>query len=386
MRVDVTILGAGASGLCCAAVAAGRGRDVLVLDHGARVARKVLASGGGRCNCTNLAVEAADYRCANPHFVKSALARFSPADFLDWAHGGGVVTVEEDGGKVFCRAGAGAMARFLEAEAGRAGARIVRGASVLGARKEGEDCVVDTGAGPVRSQVLVLALGGRSWPGLGATDLGYVLARSFGLGLTALRPGLTPLLAGPDLAEFCRDLAGVSLPVAISGSCRLAGDLLFTHKGISGPAVLNASLFWREGETLVLDLLPGCDLEEALAAAGRQDVKNALARHLPRRLAAGLCARCGLTGPVAGLPRKALRDLAGLVAAFPFSPARAEGYAKAEVTCGGVDTAGISSRTLEATTVPGLYVIGELLDVTGRLGGFNLQWAWASGQAAGRSV
>jgi hypothetical protein len=384
MHVDVTILGAGASGLCCAAACARRGRNVLVLDHGGKAARKVLASGGGRCNCTNTGLGPNDYRCANPHFVKSALARFTPWDFLAWANGGGVATVEEDGGKVFCRDGALSLARFLLAEATDAGASIALGARVVSARRDGDAFIVDTDAGPVRSGALVLALGGQSWPGLGATDFGYALARSFGLGLTELRPGLTPLLAGPDMVGLCRDLAGVSLPVRLSGPCQVAGDLLFTHKGISGPAVFDASLSWRSGQTLAIDLLPGLDLEAALAGAERLEIKNALARHLPRRLAASLCQRLGLSGTVANLPKKVRHDLAAQLAAFPFLPARADGFAKAEVTLGGVDTAGVSSKTLEAAAVPGLYVIGELLDVTGRLGGFNLHWAWASGFAAGQ--
>uniref|UniRef100_I2Q5D0 Flavoprotein, HI0933 family n=1 Tax=Desulfovibrio sp. U5L TaxID=596152 RepID=I2Q5D0_9BACT len=386
MHTDVIILGAGASGLCCATACARRGRAVVVLDHGGKAARKVLASGGGRANCTNTDLGPADYRCANPHFVKSALARFTPWDFLEWANGGGVATREEDGGKVFCRDGAVSLARFLVAEAETAGARIVTGSTLAAARKEGEAFVVDTEAGPVRSKALVLALGGKSWPGLGATDFGYRLARSFGLGLTELRPGLTPFLAGADLAEFCRELAGVSLPVAISGPASVSGDLLFTHKGISGPAVFDASLFWRPGQTLAVDFLPGFDLDAALAEAGKLELKNALARHLPKRLAAALCARLGLSGTVANLSKRDRQALAGLLGAFPFTPAKAEGFAKAEVTIGGVDTAAISSKTLEAASVPGLYVIGELLDVTGRLGGFNLHWAFASGFAAGNAA
>jgi len=386
MHVDVVILGAGASGLCCAMACARRGRHVLVLDHGNKVARKVLASGGGRCNCTNMDISAADYRCANPHFVKSALARFTPWDFLDWIHAGGVATGEEDGGKIFCRDGAPVLARWLETEARSAGARLGLGASVRAARKDGDGFVVETDAGSVRFASLVLALGGRSWPGLGATDFGYALARQFGLAITPLRPGLTPLLAGQEHAVFFRELAGVSLPVAISGPCNVSGQLLFTHKGISGPVVLDASLFWRDGQQLTIDLLPGVDLEETLSTCERLDIKNALARHLPKRLAAGLCQQRGLSGTVAEIPKKVRRELAGHIAAFPFTPAKAEGYAKAEVTLGGVDTAALSSKTLEASAVPGLYVAGELLDVTGRLGGFNLHWAWASGFAIGQQA
>lgn len=355
----------------------------MLLDHGGKPARKVLASGGGRCNCTNLDVAAADFVCANPHFTKSVLARYGPADLLDWFHGGGVATATEAGGKVFCRDGALAMARFLEGEARQAGARLMLGATIRGARKEGDAFVVETDAGAVRSQALVLALGGKSWPGLGATGFGYDLARSFGLGVTALRPGLTPLLAGADWREACRELAGVALPVRLTGPCDLAGDLLFTHQGLSGPAILDASLFWRPGATLAIDLLPGVDVEAVLAGAARQEIRNALARVLPKRLAAVLCRRLGLVGPVSGLSPKARRELAERLAAIPFTPSRAEGYAKAEVTAGGLDTAGLSSKTLAAKAVPGLFVVGELLDVTGRLGGFNLHWAFASGLAAG---
>ncbi|EFL50062.1 HI0933 family protein [Solidesulfovibrio fructosivorans JJ]] len=386
MHTDVVILGAGASGLCCAIACAGRGRDTLVIDHGPKAARKVLAAGGGRANCTNTDIRAADYHCANPHFVKSALARFSPADFLDWIHAGGVATVEEPGGKVFCRDGARALTRFLLSEARRAGARIQLGTRVRDARKDGDVFVIDTEAGSVRATSLVLALGGKSWPGLGATDCGYTLARGFGLPATELRPGLTPLLAGPDMAPLCRELAGVSLPVRLTGPCDITGELLFTHKGVSGPAVLDASLFWREGETLSIDWLPGRDPEAILAEAGRQEIKNALSGCLPKRLATALCQHLGATGPAAGLSPKARRKLAASLAAFSFAPARAEGYAKAEVTLGGVTVDRISSKTLAASDIPGLYVIGELLDVTGRLGGFNLHWAWASGFAAGGDI
>ena len=387
MNADVIIIGAGASGLCCAVGCGRRGRDVLVLDHGNKAARKVLASGGGRCNCTNTLVEAGDYRCANPHFVKSALARFSPWDLLAWLDDGGVATEEEDGGKLFCRGKALAMTRFLLTEAKTAGARLRLGTRILAARKTGDAFEVDTDGGTLRCASLVLALGGKSWPGLGATDFGYALARGFGLGLTPLRPGLTPLLAGTDLAGLCRELAGVSLPVRLRGETwEVSGDLLFTHKGVSGPAVLDASLFWLPGMPLSVDLVPGRDVAGELAAVPRLDIKNALGRLVPKRLAAGLCHHLGLAGPVAGLSPKALDRLAADLGTFAFTPAKAEGFAKAEVTLGGVDTAELSSKTMEAPAVPGLYCIGELLDVTGRLGGFNLHWAFASGFAAGQSA
>lgn len=384
MQTDVTILGAGAAGLTCALAAAARGRRVVVLDRAAKPARKVLASGGGRCNCTNLEVGAADYRCANPHFTKSVLARFGPSDLLAWLNAGGVATAAEAGGKVFCRDGGRAMARFLETQARQAGARCLLGTTIRQARKDGEDFVVETAAGTVRSAALVLALGGKSWPALGATGLGYALAQGFGLEVTPLSPGLVPLSAGPDMVDLCRELAGIALPVRLRcGETDLAGDLLFTHRGLSGPAVLDASLIWTPGTALRIDLLPGADLEMHLAEAERQEVRNALAGLLPKRLASALCRRLGLSGPVAGLSTKKRRALAERLAALPFRPNGSEGWTKAEVTLGGVDTTGISSKTMESTGVPGLYVIGELLDVTGRLGGFNLHWAFASGFAAG---
>ena len=386
MQVDVAILGAGAAGLCCAIGCGRRGRSVLLIDHGRKIARKVLASGGGRANCTNEDIVPADYVCGNPHFVKSALARLPSREFLDWIHGGGVATRVEDAGKHFCTGGAISLVRFLEANARKVGAQFMLGANIAAARKDGEGFAVDTDAGTVRAASLVLALGGKSWPGLGATDFGYALARSFGLAVTPLLPGLTPLVAGPDMAGFCQELSGVSLPVVIRGQGEAVGSLLFTHKGMSGPAVLDASMFWRQGATLAIDFLPGVDLEAVLAEAPRLEIKNALARVLPKRLAGEVAQKLALSGPVAGLSPKARRELADKLAAFPFTPGKAEGYAKAEVTIGGVDTAAISSKTLEATRVPGLYVVGELLDVTGRLGGFNLHWAYASGFAAGESA
>jgi len=384
MQADVTILGAGAAGLTCAMACARRGRRVVVIDHAATPARKVLASGGGRCNCTNLEVGASDYRCANPHFTKSVLARFGPSDLLEWLAAGGVATAAEAGGKVFCRDGGRAMARFLEGQARQAGARCLLDATVRGACQDGDAFVVATAAGSVHSTALVLALGGQSWPALGATGLGYALARRFGLAVTPLRPGLVPLTAGPDMADLCRELAGIALPVRLTvGTTTVAGDLLFTHRGLSGPAVLDASLAWTPGTELRIDFLPGVDVAAHLAGAGKQEIHNALAGLLPRRLAGALCRHLGLSGPVAGLSPKRQRALADRLAAFPCTPAGTAGWTKAEVTAGGVATDGISSKSLEATGVPGLYVIGELLDVTGRLGGFNLHWAFASGFAAG---
>jgi predicted Rossmann fold flavoprotein len=388
-RHDVIILGAGASGLWCAARCAARGLSALVLDHAKKPAQKVRISGGGRCNLTNARVAPSDYLGQNPHFVKSALARFTPADLLDVVQAAGLDTAEEDHGKIFCRQGAQAVAEFLVDNARTAGADILAQTPILDVRQDGGApsgrFVVTTPTGPHTANCLVVATGGLSWPRLGASDMGHRIARRFGVPVVPTRPGLAPLLAPPDLAPFCHGLSGTALPVAISvssASRTVHGDMLFTHRGLSGPAVLDASLHWRPGDTLSIDLAPGCDLSRLPDDSPRQDIKNALARALPSRLATALCQREGLSGTVAAIPRKRLLAFLDALHAFPFTPAGTEGYAKAEVTIGGVDTAHISSKTMQALAVPGLSFIGETLDVTGRLGGLNLHWAFASAQAA----
>lgn len=389
-RYDVIILGAGASGLWCAALCAARGLAALVLDHAAKPASKVRISGGGRCNLTNARVSPADYVGQNPHFVKSALARFPPEDLLATVRAGGLSTVEEDHGKIFCRQGADAVAGFLAENARSSGATILTGTTILDVRHDtaAGHFIVDASSGPHAAPRLVVATGGLSWPRLGASDAGHRLARRFGIPVVAPRPGLAPLLAPPERGPFCRSLSGTALPVAIAcpSGQEVHGDLLFTHQGLSGPAVLDASLFWLPGQTLSIDLAPGRDLAALPDEAPRQDIKNALARVLPSRLAASLCASQALSGPAAALPRKRLLAFLDGLHAFPFTPSGTGGYAKAEVTIGGVDTAHISSKTMQALAVPGLFFIGETLDVTGRLGGFNLHWAFASAQAAAMAL
>lgn len=391
-RFDVVVLGAGASGLFCARGCALRGRSVLVLDHAAQAARKVRISGGGRCNVTNLHASAADYTCANPHFVKSALARFTPWDMLDFLASRGVRAVEEDAGRMFCLQGTGgiggaeAVAHALEDAAPEAGARLRLGVAVE--RVEGAEQGF-TVNGAIACRSLVCALGGPAWPQVGATSLGFELARSFGLAVTPVRPGLVPLVADAPLRDFCAALAGTALPARVFGSWgdiggEERGAILFTHKGLSGPAVLNASLRWRPGMELLLDLLPGVDVAQALADCGRQEARNALARLLPKRLANALCGHHGWRGRVADMGHKALQDMAETLGAWPFAASGTDGFARAEVCLGGVDTDALSSKTMEARAVPGLYFTGEVMDVAGRLGGYNLHWAWASGFAAGQ--
>jgi len=397
MHYDSIILGAGASGLVCAMQAAARDLRVLVLDHGPRPGAKIRVAGGGRCNVTNLAADADSYLCRNPHFVKSALARFTPWDAWTMLAELGIPLVEEDKGRVFTdlgKKGGRQVAQALLAAARDRGAEFMFDALVEDVHLEGGAFHVQLPGERLVASTVVLALGGRSWPQVGASDLGHRLARSFGLPLTPVRPGLTPLEAGGELRQFCASLAGVSLPVGlqvIDADERPTGpaihdELLFTHRGISGPAVLDASLFWTKGRSLRLDLLPGVDISAALNATPRMELKNALARLLPTRLAQALCQRHQWGGICAGLGKGQLQRLETTLHAWPFTPSKASGWDKAEVTLGGVDTNAVSSRTLEARELPGLYLTGEVLDVTGRLGGCNLQWAWSSGWVAGSAL
>ncbi len=397
---DVIILGAGASGLFCAWQCAMRGRRVALVDHARRCGRKVGISGGGKCNFTNLHLTAADYLCANPHFVKSALAQFSPEDFLAWMRGHDLPVVDMGQGMLFSKS-ADRIVDCLVADAQQAGVAFHLSCRIDDARRiRGESGGEDSAAGEgfavrlaelpdgrelrLRSASLVLACGGLAWPQIGASNLGYRLAKSFGLKTTPLRPGLVPLLAPADLQSFCTALSGISLPVRISGGLEAQGELLFTHKGISGPAVLNASLGWKDGAELAIDFLPGQNIREALDAWPRMELKNALSMLLPKRLSAELCQLRNWSGTIASLSKKKLMALEDTLHGFRFVPSGTAGYAKAEVTLGGVDTSRISSKTMEVKGVEGLFLTGELLDVTGRLGGFNLQWAWSSGFAAGQ--
>ena len=382
---DAIILGAGAAGLVCAEAAACRGRRVLVLDHGKVAGRKVRLSGGGRCNAANRGAGEADYLCGTPHFVRSALARFGPAAVEALLARGGLTLHEEEGGKLFCDQGAPAVARWLEAAARQAEAELLLGCSIREVEQGEAGFTVFTDAGMFSAPRLVLALGGKSWPSAGATAWGYQLARNLGLGVTPLAPGLVPLVLGRGWAWS--DLSGVSCRARLSCAGGSAvGDLLLTHAGLSGPAALDISLFWEKGQALSLDLLPGLDLEELLRAApGKAKVRNLLARHLPERLAGAASGDLGELR-VGDLSRDKARELRTRICAWELHPRGTAGWETAEVTRGGGDGAAVSSKRLEARTGPGLHVVGELLDVTGRLGGFNLLWAFASGHAAGMSL
>lgn len=386
---DVVVLGAGASGLVCAAQCAKRGRKVVMVDHADRPARKVRISGGGRCNVTNRRVRGEDYVCSNPHFVKSALAQYPPERFLAFLAAHGVETVEADHGRLFCVPGAGAVVAALLREAEEAGVSFALDESIREVSATDNGFQIHCRTRSLASRSLVVATGGPAWPRIGATDFGSRLAEQFGLRVFPARPGLVPLRASEDLVGFCRELSGISLPVrVVVEGVRIPDNiedaLLFTHRGISGPAILDASLYWRPGRHLAIDLLPGRDIGEMLAQLPRREIRNALAAALPARLAELLCHRHGWSGQAGNLPKKQRLVLERTIHAFPLHPSGTEGLDKAETTLGGVDTNEISSKTMEAKAVSGLYFTGEVLDVAGRLGGYNLQWAWSSGFVAGQ--
>jgi hypothetical protein len=393
----VAVIGGGAAGLMCAIEAGKRGRRVVVIEHNDRIGRKILISGGGRCNFTNLHTAPEHFLSRNPHFAKSALARYQPRDFIRLVERHGIRYHEKTLGQMFCDGSASGIADLLEAECTAAGVRLLAGCTVHGVSRENGrgGFRVDTSQGAWCAESLVISTGGLSIPKIGATGLGYEVARQFGLNVVDPRPALAPLTFSRADRESYADLAGVAAEVvAAVGGRRFRERMLFTHRGLSGPAILQASSYWNPGEALEIDLLPGIDLiavlREARAAGARQALGTVLSRFLPKRLAdrwLDLRAR-DLQGakPLAALGDREIQALSAALHAWRVQPAGTEGYEKAEVTAGGVDTAELSSRTFEAVKSPGLYFVGEVLDVTGQLGGFNFQWAWASGHSAGQHV
>ena len=386
--IDVLVLGAGAAGLMCAIEAGKRGRSVVVLEHNAEIGRKILISGGGRCNFTNLDTRPEHFLSANRHFAKSALARFGPLDFVALVRRHGIAYHEKTAGQLFCDQSARQIVALLEAECAAAGVRVETGRAVRSLRKAAAFEVVDD-HDSWQATSLVIATGGLSIPKIGATPMGYSVAAQFGLRVLDCRPALVPLqFGGEDRARF-GSLAGVSAAVTVrAGGHAFRDKMLFTHRGLSGPAALQASSYWKPGEAVEIDLLPGVDLAPILAerrAAGdRSQVRTALSEWLPKRLADRWFEVQGDSRPVLALGDREIEKIVGALRSWRVTPAGTEGYEKAEVTAGGVDTAELSSKTMEARKVPGLYFVGEVVDVTGQLGGFNFQWAWASGFAAGQ--
>lgn len=378
--------------MMCAATAGQRGRRVLLVDHYAKVGEKIRISGGGRCNFTNLHATHRDFLSRNPDFCRSALARYTPRDFIALVEKHGIAYHEKTLGQLFCDDSALRIIGMLRAECAAGHVQWRQPCAVHAVRHEGGAFVTDTAAGPVRSASLVVATGGLTVPKIGATPFAYRLAEQFGLGVVPPKPALVPLSFDPGLLARYGDLAGVSL--AVEASCaggRFRESLLFTHRGLSGPAILQVSSYWQfagASEPIVIDLLPGIDAHAWLAAErrSRAHLPTLLAERLPRRFAQQWAAAHALDAPMAQLGDAALREAALALSKWAVQPSGTLGYNKAEVTLGGVDTRGLSSKTMQAAGVPGLFFIGEGVDVTGHLGGFNFQWAWASGHAAGEAA
>jgi len=382
---DAIILGAGAAGLMCAARAGQRGKRVVVIERADAPGKKILISGGGRCNFTNLHTAPDRYLSANPHFAKSALARYTARDFLDLVESYGIAWHEKTLGQLFCDGSARQIVAMLLEECAKGGVEVRCGVDVGNVHHSDGLFALGDATAPA----LVIATGGPSIPKMGATGFAYDLARRFGLKVVEPRPALVPLTLGGEEVLF-REISGVSAPVVASaGKTRFAEAALFTHRGLSGPAILQVSSYWRAGEPIAIDFLPDRPagwLLDAKRANPRATLRSLLRETLSARLADILSERLGSTAELANLPDKALRDAEARLAAWAFHPTGTEGFAKAEVTVGGISTAELSSQTMEARKVPGLYAIGEAVDVTGWLGGYNFQWAWASGVAAGDAL
>ncbi|WP_142588302.1 NAD(P)/FAD-dependent oxidoreductase [Pseudorhizobium halotolerans] len=392
-KFDAVILGAGAAGMMCAIRAGQRGRRVLLLDHAKAPGEKIRISGGGRCNFTNTGTSAANYISANPHFAKSALARYTPRDFIALVDKHGIAWHEKTLGQLFCNGSAKEIIGMLTTEMRAANVEMELQQEISSVEHTGAVFRVGTSTGPVESPALVVATGGKSIPKMGATGLAYRIAEQFGLNLIETRPGLVPLTLDPPLLERLAPLSGVSVPAEVRhGKTAFREALLITHRGMSGPAILQISSYWREGDEILLKIEPEHDLFQMLRSArrenGRQAPLTVLSELLPRRLAQYLLERPGVAAHVqlADCPDRVLQAVAASAQEWRVRPAGSEGYRTAEVTLGGVDTKELDSRTLAARKVPGLHFIGECVDVTGWLGGYNFQWAWASGHVCGDAL
>jgi predicted Rossmann fold flavoprotein len=387
---DVIVIGAGAAGLMCAMTAGGRGKRVLLLDHAPEAGRKILISGGGRCNFTNTDARPDRFISANPHFIKSALARYSQHDFIELVQRHRIAFHEKTLGQLFCDGSARQIVAMLLAECDAACVDLRLSHHVTDISRA-DAFRVESDHGGFTAPALVLATGGLSIPKLGATSFAHDTAARFGLGLTGIAPGLVPLTFGPDALELMQLLSGVALEVAATAGGRSFREaMLFTHRGLSGPAILQSSSYWKPGTALTLDLLPGQDAASTLVARKRErpnaELRTVLGELLPQRLAAALSQTRIPSRRMSVLRDRELAEIAAQLKSWQPVPAGTEGYAKAEVTLGGIDTSCLSSRTMQANAVPGLFAIGEAVDVTGWLGGYNFQWAWSSGWCAGQAV
>jgi predicted Rossmann fold flavoprotein len=388
---DVIILGAGAAGLMCAGVAGQRGRSVLVLEQARHPGEKIRISGGGRCNFTNLHTTPANFLSDNPRFCHSALSGYTQRDFITLVESYGIAFHEKTRGQLFCDGSSRQIVDMLLEECRKGRVQLRLGTKISAVSKAEHGFVVMSDQGEFRGRSLVVATGGPSIPKMGSSGFGYKIAEQFGLNIVPPRAGLVPLTFDPALSAQFKDLSGVSIDAVVGcGKTRFDEALLFTHRGLSGPAILQISSYWREGEDIVVDLAPATDVLDGLkrqrADHPRQEMATALASYLPKRLAKTIADLVGGPERIADFSDKNLANAAAAIKQWRVRPNGTEGYRTAEVTLGGVDTSGLSSKTFEARSVPGLYFIGEVIDVTGHLGGFNFQWAWSSAVAAGRHI
>ena len=389
--VDIVVIGAGAAGMMCAIEAAKRGRSVLVVDHAKAAGEKIRISGGGRCNFTNLHASPKNYLSQNPHFCISAMSRYTQRDFIALVERHRIAYHEKTLGQLFCDGSALQIIEMLLGEMKRHGARLKLGCSVSSVEKSAHGFTLQLTDGPVRCRSLVVACGGKSIPKMGATSFGYDIATQFGLRIVETRPALVPLTFEPNTLERLKPLAGVAVDAVVScGKTKFAEAMLFTHRGISGPSILQISSYWREGDEIRIAMLPETDIFEALREQrkqnGKQALQTALALYLPRTPAQTIAEEIGATGHLADMSDKMFRRVEAAINDWRIKPAGSEGYRTAEVTLGGVDTRDLDSKTMEAKSVPGLFFIGEVVDVTGWLGGYNFQWAWSSGWVAGQAA
>ncbi|MEP7234840.1 MAG: NAD(P)/FAD-dependent oxidoreductase [Ignavibacteriota bacterium] len=388
MHYDVIIIGGGAAGLMCAIEAGKRGRSVLIIEREEKIGKKILISGGGRCNFTNRDISAKNFISENPHFCKSALARYSQYNFISLVEKYQIPYHEKTLGQLFCDGSSREIIEMLSKECENYNVEIRTECSVEQIGKNSQFDLL-TSAGPFDCSSLVLASGGLSIPKIGATDFGYNIAKQFGLNIVTPRPALVPLLWNETSRKLYAELSGIALPVKVtSGKISFKENMLFTHKGLSGPAILQISSYWKEGESIIVDLSEFIDFEKIFEKyrTVKLDIAAILSRYLPRRFVLKWCEANEIEKPMNQLSDKTLRRVSELLHRWEITPAGTYGFEKAEVTSGGVDTKELSSKTMEASKVKGLFFIGEVVDVTGWLGGYNFQWAWSSGWAAGQEV
>lgn len=387
---DVVIIGAGAAGLMCSIEAGKRGRSVWIIDHAKKTAEKIRISGGGRCNFTNIFTNPSTFLSDNEHFCKSALSQYTQSDFIGLVEKHGIAYHEKKFGQLFCDETAQQIIEMLLNESRDAGARLDMETEVHSVDKTESGFLIKTSHGEVLCQSLVIATGGLSIPKIGATKFGYEVAKQFGLNVHSTRAGLVPLTFTDDILARCKELSGLSVEATVKSECgkEFSEGLLFTHRGLSGPSILQISSYWNEGEEIIVNLAPDTDvfnaLKERKESNPKQEIHNVLSELLPKRLAQSICDAGDIHGRLADLPNIKLEQLGQAVNDWRVKPNGTEGYRTAEVTLGGVDTNELSSKTMETRAVAGLYFIGEVVDVTGHLGGFNFQWAWSSGYVAGQ--